>query len=62
MEPVSGMSAIITAITSLVTGIVGWMGQIFTFVMAEGHELALICFIIGFAGLAIHWFKLLTRG
>lgn len=62
MEPVSGMSTIITAITSLVTGIVSWMGQIFTFVMAEGHELALICFIIGFAGLAIHWFKLLTRG
>lgn len=62
MEPVSVMSTIIGYIGDLVTGIVSWMGQIFTFVTATGHELALICFIIGFAGLAIHWFKLLTRG
>lgn len=62
MEPITGMQAIVQSITALVTGIVSWMGQIFTFIMAEGHELALIGFIIGFAGLAIHWFKLLTRG
>lgn len=38
------MAAVLTTLTSVVTSVVAVMGNIVTFIMAEGHELILIPF------------------
>lgn len=59
METVT-MDAIITAITALVTGMVGWMGQMVTFITA--NPLVLAFTLVSFVGLGIGGLMRLIRG
>lgn len=43
MEPVSGMAALVTAVGTLVTGAVGWMGEYVGAITASGNEILLLC-------------------
>ena len=54
MEPVSTMTAIITAISSLVTAIVGWVTDYVGLITASGNEvLLLMCVAIPVAGIGV---------
>lgn len=55
------MAALITAITSVVTAAVGWIGQFVTVITAEGNEILLIGIIISFVGLGVGLIKRLMR-
>lgn len=60
MEPVSGMSAIITAITSMVTGAIGWMTSYLGAITASGNEVLLFFVLFGFIGTGVGLIKRLT--
>lgn len=45
MEPVSAMTAIITAITSFVTAAVGWMGSYVGAITESGNEILLLAVV-----------------
>lgn len=60
MEPVSTMSAIMTAITTLVTNTVTWAGSYLT--MISGNDiLVLFCIALPLVGLGIGVIKRLVR-
>lgn len=50
VEPVSGLTAAIEAITAVVTATVGWIGQFMGAIMAQGNELLLVFFAIPLVG------------
>lgn len=54
------MSGAITAITSVVTATVGWIGQYMGAITAEGNELLLIFFAMPLVGLGIGALKRLA--
>lgn len=41
--PVSGMAALVAAVTSLVTAAISWMGSYISAITAEGNEMLLLC-------------------
>lgn len=43
MEPATGMSALISAVSSLVTAAVGWMGDYVQAITSSGNEMLLLC-------------------
>ncbi len=55
------MNAAITAITTVVTATVGWIGQYMGAIMAEGNELLLIFFAMPLVGLGIGAIKRLAN-
>lgn len=50
VEPVTGLAAVIEAITAVVTATVGWIGQYMGAVTATGNELLMIFFAIPLVG------------
>lgn len=54
------MASAITAITTVVTAAVGWVGQYMGAIMAEGNELLLIFFALPLVGLGIGVIKRLV--
>lgn len=50
---VTGMAAVLTTLTSVGTSLLAIMGNVVTWIMAEGHELALISFGVIFFYTAI---------
>lgn len=56
---VTGMAAIIADITSLVTAVVGWVGQFVTTI--TGNPLLLIFVIVAFVGLGVGLIKRLIK-
>ena len=62
MQPAAtGMSALLTQITAVVTSAITWIGQFVTTMTAEGHEILLIGIIFSFVGLGIGLIKRLMR-
>lgn len=58
MEPVSGMSAVITAVGTLVTGAIGWMGDFVEAITASGNEILLLgCVCVPLVGLGVGLLK-----
>lgn len=54
MEPVTGMAALISAISSLVTAIVSWVSDYVGVITASGNEvLLLMCVAIPVAGIGV---------
>lgn len=53
MEPVTGLAAVIAAITSVVTATVGWITSYMGAITAAGNELLLVFFAIPLVGLGI---------
>lgn len=45
MEPVAGMSALISAISSFVTGAITWMGDYVQAITASGNEVLLLAVV-----------------
>lgn len=43
MEPVSGMSALVAAVSALVTGAISWMSEYIQAITASGNEMLLLC-------------------
>lgn len=54
------MASAITAITSVVTATVGWIGQYMGAITAEGNELLLIFFGMPLVGLGVSMIKRLV--
>lgn len=52
-EPVSVLSAVLTAITSIVTSAVGWMSSFLHSITVTGNELLLVFTVIPIVGLGI---------
>lgn len=58
MEPASGMAALISAVSSLVTGAIGWMSDYVTAITASGNELLLLCCVaVPLVGLGVGLLK-----
>lgn len=58
MEPVSGMSAIITSVGTLVTGAISWMTDFVTAITASGNEILLLgCVCVPLVGLGVGLLK-----
>lgn len=58
MEPATGMAAIISAVGSLVTGAIGWMGDFVEAITASGNEILLIgCVCVPLVGLGVGLLK-----
>lgn len=55
------MAGAITAITSVVTATVGWIGQYMGAITAEGNELLMIFFAMPLVGLGIGAIKRLVN-
>lgn len=53
MEPVTGMAALLSTITSVVTSCVGWVTSFIGVVTAEGNEFLLLALIIPFVGFGV---------
>lgn len=53
MEPVTGLAAVIAAISAVVTATVGWITSYMGAITAEGNELLLVFFAIPLVGLGI---------
>lgn len=54
------LNTVITAITTVVTATVGWIGQYMGAIMAEGNELLLVFFAMPLVGLGIGAIKRLA--
>lgn len=58
MEPVSGMAAVITAVGTLVTGAIGWMGDFVEAITASGNEILMLgCVCVPLVGLGVGLLK-----
>ena len=53
MEPVTGLAAVIEAISAVVTGVVTWIGSYMGAITASGSELLLVFFALPLVGLGI---------
>lgn len=60
MEPVTGLAAVIAAISEVVTAVVTWIGQYMGAITAQGSELLLIFFAIPLVGIGIGAIKRLV--
>lgn len=60
MEPATGLSAIITAVGTLLSGLTGWLTSITTWVLAD--PLAIMFYAIMFVMLALHVLFSLING
>lgn len=53
MEPVSGLAAVIAAISTVVTGVISWISAYMGAITASGNELLLVFFALPLVGLGI---------
>lgn len=60
MEPVTGLAAVIAAISQVVTGVITWIGSYMGAITAEGNELLLVFFALPLVGLGIGAIKRLV--
>ncbi len=60
MEPVTGIAAVVQAITAVVTGVVSWITSYMGAIMAPGNELLLVFFALPLVGLGIGAIKRLA--
>lgn len=60
MEPVTGLAAVIAAISTVVTAVVTWIGQYMGAITAQGSELLMIFFAIPLVGIGIGAIKRLV--
>lgn len=60
MEPVTGLAAVITAISAVVTATVGWIGDYMGAITASGNELLLVFFAMPLVGIGIGAIKRLV--
>lgn len=54
------MATAISSITTVVTAVIGWIGQYMGAIMAEGNELLLVFFALPLVGLGIGALKRLA--
>ena len=60
MEPVTGLAAVIAAITEVVTGVISWIAAYMGAITAPGNELLLVFFALPLVGLGIGAIKRLV--
>lgn len=62
LEPVSGISAAISAVGSLVSGAVGWLGSYVSAITASGNDILLLMVVaVPLVGLGVGLLKRLFR-
>lgn len=59
--PVTGMSAIVTNITSLVTAAVDWVSSFLGMITTSGNELLLVVFLLPIVGVGIGLLRRLVK-
>lgn len=62
MEPVSGLAAVVEAITTVVGGVISWISSYMGAITAQGNELLLVFFALPLVGLGIGAIKRLING
>lgn len=53
MTPATGMAALLSTITSVVTAVVGWVTSFIGVITAEGNEFLLLMLIVPVIGFAV---------
>lgn len=61
MDPVTPMAEALASITSVVTALVGWIGQFMGAITATGNELLLVFFSLPLVGMGIGAIKRLVN-
>lgn len=60
-EPVTGMAALLSTITSIVTAVVGWVTSFIGIITAEGNEFLLLMLLVPIIGFAVGILHRLVR-
>lgn len=53
MTPATGMAALLSTITSIVTSVVGWVTSFIGVITAEGNEFLLLMLLVPIIGFAV---------
>lgn len=62
MGEVTGLAAVLAAITQVVTAVIGWITSYMGAITASGNELLLVFFALPLVGLGIGALKRLAQG